>query len=475
MKKITKINSRPASLDSTLKQQIKRVVAYARVSTDSTEQMHSVAAQKDYYSNLIQNTPDWVFAGLYADEGISGLIRDKRSGFNRMMDDAEKGSFDIIITKSISRFARNTVDTIVCIRRLKELQIEVIFEKEAIHTLDSKGEFMLTLLSSLAQEESRSISENVTWGVRKRFKDGVFSLPYSSFLGYTKGKESALVIVPEEAEIVRLIYKLYLYGMTPRRIRLSLEEQQIPSPERKERWHESTILSILRNEKYKGDALLQKTFTTDFLTKKKKCNDGELPKYYVSQSHDAIIPPPIHDHVQTQLSYNSENHYRRGLSLFRGKVRCGCCGGTYVKRYYHERQNCYWLCSNRFVKDNPCRASIRFQDIIGEEVFAAIVQTFICCHSEIRQYIINLLKYESAGNRCDGLDRNAIDRICASISSFTIPEEKQLEITDDEAFGIVETITIQQNRTMTVCFRNGEIVSSDIPAFKIIRNMVRYE
>ena len=279
----------------------RRVAAYARVSTSSEEQLTSYEAQVDYYTRFIQSKPEWEFVRVYTDEGISAVNTKKREGFNQMVRDALDGKIDLIVTKSVSRFARNTVDSLVTVRKLKEKGVEVYFEKENIYTLDSKGELLITIMSSLAQEESRSISENVTWGQRKRFADGKVSLPYSHFLGYRKGDNGLPEIVPEEAETVRWIYSLFLSGKTTGSIANLLTREGIPTPAGKKKWAASTVESILKNEKYKGDALLQKAFTVDFLTKKQKKNEGEVPQYYVENSHPAIIDPAEWKLVQREL------------------------------------------------------------------------------------------------------------------------------------------------------------------------------
>lgn len=237
-----------------------RVAAYARVSTDSDEQMGSVEAQKDYFEKLILKRPDWEFAGIYADEGISGTSLNRREAFNRMVADALGGKIDLIITKSLSRFARNTVDTLNTIRKLKIAGVGVYFEKEDINTLDSKGEFLITLMSSLAEEESRSVSENVKWGQRKRFADGKYSLPYKQFLGYKKGANGAPELVEEEAKIIRIIYRLFLQGYATAAIANILTNASIPTPAKHSVWQRCTIVSILSNEKYYGAALMQKPY-----------------------------------------------------------------------------------------------------------------------------------------------------------------------------------------------------------------------
>ena len=257
----------------------RKVAAYARVSTDHEEQQSSYEAQVDYYTTYIQGRDDWEFVSVYADEGITGCNTKKRDGFNSMVEDALAGKIDLIITKSVSRFARNTVDSLTTIRKLKEHGTECYFEKENIWTFDGKGELLLTIMSSLAQEESRSISENCTWGQRKRFQDGKVTVPFGRFLGYDRGEDGNLVLNEDEAQIIRRIYGLFLQGRSPYAIAKVLTSEGIPTPGKKKTWSASTVKSILTNEKYKGDALLQKVYTEDFLTKKKIKNDGPVPQY----------------------------------------------------------------------------------------------------------------------------------------------------------------------------------------------------
>ena len=280
----------------------KRVAAYARVSTNSEEQQTSYEAQVDYYTKYIKSRPDWEFVEVYTDEGITATNTKKREGFKEMVENALAGNIDLIITKSVSRFARNTVDSLTTIRKLKDKGIEVFFEKENIYTLDSKGELVLTIMSSLAQEESRSISENVTWGRRKQFADGNVCLPYKHFLGYKKGEDGKPEVVPAEAAIIRLIYMLFLEGKTPGAIADYLTEQGFPTPTNKSKvWHLKTVESILTNEKYKGSAILQKKYTVNYLEKKMAVNDGQVPKYYIEESHEAIIPPGEFEMVQEEM------------------------------------------------------------------------------------------------------------------------------------------------------------------------------
>ncbi len=337
-----------------------RVAAYARVSTDEEEQQTSYEAQVDYYTKKIRENPEWIFVEVYADEGITGTSTKRRKNFNRMIEDAMAGKIDRIITKSVSRFARNTVDTLTTIRMLKEKGVGVTFEKEAIDTLDSKGELLITIMSSLAQEESRSISENVTWGWRKRISDGKVAVAYSQFLGYEKGpktedgKEGRMQIVEEEAKIVREIYALFLDGQTPSGIAAILTKRGIPTPAGKVKWTNSTVKSILTNEKYKGHALLQKTFTPDFLTKKAQVNRGEVPQFYVENSHPAIITPEVFDLVQFEMVRRSKRgRHTSAASVFSGKIVCGECGAYYGSKVWHSNDpyRCViWRCNRKYDK-----------------------------------------------------------------------------------------------------------------------------
>lgn len=300
--KITIINPKPTQKSATAARKRKlRVAAYARVSTELDEQQNSYDAQVSYYERKIKSHKGWQFIAVFADRGITGTSTKNRTNFNKMIKIAKMGGIDLILTKSISRFARNTVDTLQNVRELKARGVEVFFEKENLRTFDPKCEMLLTIMSSLAQEESRSISENIRWGKRKSMQDGKVSLPYSCFLGYKKGTDGKLEIVEREAKVVRKIYRMFLSGKTASFIAKYLTKHNIPTPRKKKNWTATAVKNILRNEKYKGDALLQKTYTEDYLTKRRRKNNGELPQYYVKNSHPAIIPPKIFDEVQRRL------------------------------------------------------------------------------------------------------------------------------------------------------------------------------
>ena len=336
----------------------RRVAAYARVSTDSDEQFTSYEAQIDYYTQYIKKRDDWEFVKVYTDEGISGTNTKRREGFNEMVADALAGKIDLIVTKSVSRFARNTVDSLVTVRKLKEHHVEVFFEKENIYTFDSKGELLITIMSSLAQEESRSISENVTWGQRKRFADGKVTMPFKNFLGYDRGEGGVPVINEKEAEVVRMIYRLFLEGKTAAGICKHLMSLGIPTPGGKTKWVQGTVMSILQNEKYKGDALLQKKFTVDFLTKKQKVNEGEVPQYYVEGSHPVIITAMDFDRVQAEIARRQRlGRSYSGSSIFASKLICGDCGGFYGKKVWHSTdayRREIWRCNGKFSGEAKC-------------------------------------------------------------------------------------------------------------------------
>ncbi len=348
----------------------RRVAGYARVSTDSDEQFTSFEAQVDYYTRKIQENPEWVFVRVYTDEGISATNTKKRDGFNTMISDALAGEIDLIVTKSVSRFARNTVDTLTTVRKLKDQGIEVFFEKENIYTLDAKGELLITIMSSLAQEESRSISENVAWGKRAKAASGRVYLPYKQFLGYERGPDGLPQIIEREAETVRLIYKLFLEGKTPSTIARHLERSLILSPGGKEKWQHGTIASILTNEKYKGDAILQKTFCADFLTKKMKRNEGELPQYYVSGSHPAIIASEVFDEVQLEMKRRREANYTAREHSFSGRIICGDCGAPYIEKVWHstsQYKRRIWQCSRKFKNEERCRTPHLYEEDVKLE------------------------------------------------------------------------------------------------------------
>ena len=367
----------------------RRVAGYARVSTDHEDQVTSYEAQVEYYTNYIKNRNDWEFVKVYTDEGISATNTKKREGFNNMVADALAGKIDLIVTKSVSRFARNTVDSLTTVRKLKDKGIEIFFEKENIWTLDSKGELLITIMSSLAQEESRSISENVTWGKHKQIADGKVTIPYSRVLGLDKDKETGRIVVNwEEAKTVQLIFGLFLEGMTPHSIAMELTRRGIKTPGGKDKWHQGTIRSMLTNEKYKGDALLQKTFTVDFLQKKMKKNEGEVPQYYVEDNHEAIISREAFDMVQAELAKRKEGTSRySGVTIFSNKIKCADCGGWYGSKVWHSTdryRKVIYRCNSKY-NGNKCETP----HVTEEEIKAAFISAFNQLLAEKEDIIAN--------------------------------------------------------------------------------------
>lgn len=385
----------------TLAIQKKRVAAYARVSTNSEEQLTSYEAQVKHYTEYIQSkehTDHWQFVDVYTDRGITGTSTAKREGFNRMIQDALAGKIDLIITKSVSRFARNTVDTLTTIRKLKEHGVEVYFEEQNIYTMDGKGEVLLTIMSSIAQEESRNISENVTWGMRKRFAEGKVTMAYKQFMGYRRGKNGIPEVVEAEAKIIRTIFRRFLEGATPAIIARELNLAGIPCPSRKSllgedeieaakarkktaRWSPSTIESILTNEKYKGDAILQKTYCTDYIKKTFVVNDGsEIPKYYAQNSHPAIVSAEVFDLTQMELEWRrSLKGSYSGKSCFASRIVCGDCGAFYGSKVWHstdEYRRTIWRCNNKYEGDKKCSTPHVTQDEL-EKAFVNVMQKVI--------------------------------------------------------------------------------------------------
>lgn len=329
----------------------RKAACYLRISTRSDEQENSLENQRAHYEELFATSPDYEFAGCYYDDGVSGTGISHRHGFQQMVNDALAGKFTLILTKSISRFGRNVVDSISTIRKLKEYGVECIFEKENIHTFDPKSSFILTIMTAMAENESMSISENVTWGMRQGFAQGKIALPYSHFLGYRKGEDGPEV-VEDEAAVVRTIYRRYLEGNSPGQIVKELEAAGIPSPTSRAKWHSSTITSMLTNPCYKGLTIRQKTFTTDFLTHKSKKNEGELPQYFIENSHTPIIPEETWELVQLEM----ERRRRMG-SRFSAKgplasrLVCGDCGAFFGSKIWHSTdpyKTVIWRCNDKY-------------------------------------------------------------------------------------------------------------------------------
>lgn len=339
-----------------------RVAAYCRVSTDDEEQLTSYEAQKNYYTDKIMTNKEWTMAGIFADEGITGTSARKRPEFLRMIRQCKQGKIDIVLTKSISRFARNTVDCLNYVRALKELGIAVIFEKENMNTLEIDSEILITMLGAFAQSESESISANVRWGIRQAMKEGKATIQYKYLYGYRKGDDGKPEIIPDQAEVVRKIYDLFLSGTPVRGIQEYLNASAVPNINGESKWARSAIDSILTNEKYCGDVLLQKTYIDDCINKKVKKNTGQLPMYLVQNHHEGIISRETFDAAQAELSRRnagrspSKKNAPTGRSRYSSKyalsdrLYCGECGTRYQRCTWRNRdgsKRIVWRCVSR--------------------------------------------------------------------------------------------------------------------------------
>ena len=374
--------------ESSIDMRPKRVAAYCRVSTDREEQEHSFETQKAMYTEMIMMKPTWQMAGIYADEGITGTVAKKRPGFMKMIEDCRKGKIDMIVTKSVSRFSRNNLDCLMYVRELKQLGIPIIFEKEGINTIQVSSELLLTLFGALSQAESESISMNVKLGIRQSLKNGNVRFSYKTFLGYRKGVDGQPEIVPEQADIVRRIYNDFLAGATYLEIAKRLTEEHVPTMGGGNRWFSERIKSILKNEKYKGDALLQKTYITDPISTRVKKNNGELPMYYVENSHPAIIERRIFDRVQEEIARRAgkkkvkQMGTKTELGRYSGKyaltelLYCGECGTPYRRCTWSRdgKKKIVWRCVSRldygkkYCKNSPSVEESRLHNAIAAAI-----------------------------------------------------------------------------------------------------------
>ena len=350
-----------------------RVAAYARVSSGKDAMLHSLSAQVSYYNNLIQNHPGWIFCGIYADEAVTGT-KDSRDQFQKLLADCRAGMVDLVITKSISRFARNTVTLLQTVRELKNLGVDVYFEEQNIHSLSSDGELFLTILASYAQEESRSASENQKWRVRDKFRNGI---PWSgTILGYRYGTDGYM-IEPTEAETVRLIFESYLQGMGLVSIAKLLNAQSRTSRYGRP-WGKSSIMRVLRNSTYTGNLLLQKTYSENHLTKRTRQNNGELPKYYIEDAHEAIIPLRQFNAVQEEIQRRAKKHYTPNTTKkqypFTGKLVCAGCGKHYRRKVTATGPT--WICPTYNTQGKAACPSKRIPEstliLMAEEVVGSV-------------------------------------------------------------------------------------------------------
>lgn len=480
----------------------KRVCAYCRVSTDSAKQHTSYVAQVEYYKAYIEKRKDWEFAGIFADEAKSGTQVGKREEFLRMMKECENGNIDIIITKSVTRFARNTIDSIEAIRKLKSLGITIYFEKENISTISEQSEQMLTILSSLAQGESESISTNNRWGIQKRFRDGSYNISCVAY-GYTKNENGEITIKEDEAKIVRRIYSEYLNGKGSFVISRDLTKDNIPPVRTAEKWNDCVVKDILQNPIYEGDLILQKTYTTEALPFTKKRNRGEMPQFFIKDNHEPIITREQGEMVREILEYrrkqmgmdDSSGKYQNRYE-FSSKIMCRECGGNFrrqkiyigkpsekikwkCKKYIFQNSVC---CKNQFYTDSqlmaifiaatnelikkkwllekvpkkkPLKMTLelsqtenRIKELEQEELFSSL---------ELAELVFKRAELIYKGSKIDDHKSNTekIKEALAGIEKITEFDEELFET-------IIKQITVYQDTKVDVEYINGTIISRSL-------------
>ena len=464
-------------------QRLLRVAAYCRVSTDQEEQESSYEAQIGYYTEKINSNSEWQMAGIFADEGITGTQAKKRPEFLKMIRLCRQGKIDMILTKSLSRFARNTVDSLKYIRDLKALGIAIVFEKENINTLETDTEMMLTIMSCFAQAESESISKNVSWGVRQSFKSGNVPMQYAKLLGYKKGENGLPEIIPEEAEIVKEIFRSYLDGMSLKQIADSLNSRGIKTKHKQTVWQTEVVKSILVNEKYTGDALLQKTYITDCITKKSRKNNGELPMYLVKNHHEPIISRADFNRVQEEMARRGA---KKAIANKLGKTEqgkysakyalselliCGECGSHYRRVTWTAKgfKEIKWRCINRIqYGKKKCHSSPTVEEQALHRAIVSAINEFCEVKDDVakalRESITEVLdpnlngSVQAAQQRIDELAHN-IDEL---IKLATVPETAQSAMSDIEKFSeemktLREFIETEKAKQMTAQRGSAEL------------------
>lgn len=425
----------PAKVETPQEQEKKRhlrVAACCRVSTDSEEQLSSYENQLAYYTEKIMKEPGWTMAGVFADEGITGTSTYKRKEFLRMIRQCRQGKIDMILAKSVSRFARNTVDTLNFTRELRGLGIPVIFEEQNINSIYPESEFLITLHGAFAQAESESTSIRVRWGKRQAMKSGHVTMQYKQLLGYEKGPDGKPRIVPEQAEAVRFIYDRYLAGDSIQEIKAALEERKVPTVSGKEVWMGSHIRSILTNEKCCGDVLLQKTFIQDCISKKVIPHTGQLPKYLIQNHHEGIVSRETFDAVQLEMARRNAKAgaTRKSTPTGRGKYSgkhvlsnllfCGECGTAYRRCVWtqHGVKRPVWRCVSRldYGKKFCTQSPTLDEDPLQEAILAAVNAVMLNRDTPARQ-LAAVMEWELAPVLGESMSLADIDRALEELSS----------------------------------------------------------
>ena len=470
-KTVTLIEPKKSFVVDKEKYRQKRVAAYCRVSTDSEEQLTSYTNQMKVYTEMINANKEWAFAGLYADEGISGTKADKRPQFKKMIDDCYKGKIDYIITKSVSRFARNTVECLKYVRILKSMGIGIFFEEQQIDTLKTDSELYLVIYAGFAQSESESISKNITWTVRKKFEEGSPIFQYKKLLGYRKGADGKPEIVPEEAEVVERIYTMYLAGSTPETISKQLRSENLHFEGKEFNFTKQMIVGILQNEKYSGDCILQKTITIDPIDKVRKKNEGEAPMWLVENSHPAIISREIFNKTQEELSrrraiapvskktsLTATGKYSR--CALKDVLVCGECGTRYRRVTWSKKgkKKIVWRCCSRLDYGTQyCTDSITIEECKLQQAIVDAINKF---NSEdaatylmlMRSTIGEAIGINGGSDEIDLLERriDALNKRMLSLVSQSVEEGVDIEDNEDEFKSISEQIDQLRSRITAI-------------------------
>ena len=449
----------------------KRVAAYCRVSTDSEEQLTSYTNQMKVYTEMINSNKEWEFAGLYADEGISGTKADKRPQFKKMIDDCHKGKIDYIITKSVSRFARNTVECLKYVRILKAKGIGIYFEEQKIDTLKNDSELYLVIYAGFAQSESESISKNITWSFRKKFEDGTPIFQYKRMLGYRKGEDGKPEIVPKEAEVVERIFTMYLAGMTLEDIAKTLQAENMQFENKSFVFKRSTILSMLKNEKYCGDCILQKSVTIDPIDKVRKPNEGEAPMWLVENSHPAIISREIFHKAQEEMSrrktispvskkYTMTSTGKYSKYALKDVLQCGECGTKYRRVTWSKRgkKKIVWRCCSRLDYGTKyCKDSLTVEET---QLKRAIVRALNKFNSENEATYLMLMQstigdaigLNGGSDEIDLLERriDALNKRMLTLVNDSVENGSDIESHEDEFKAISEQIEQLRKRITAI-------------------------
>ena len=407
-----------------------RVAAYCRVSTNSEEQLNSYENQKAYYTEKIMTNPDWTMVDVFADEGKTGTSACKRKDFLRMIRQCRQGKIDMILAKSVSRFARNTVDTLNYTRELRSLGIPVIFEEQNINSIHPESEFLITIHGAFAQSESEDTSSRVRWGIQQSMRTGRVNIQFKTLLGYQKGPDGEMVIVPEQAETVRLIYEMYLSGKTLRNIKKTLEDRGLRNAAGTTEWTTSNLRTILSDEKYCGDVLRQKTFIRDCISKQVVKNTGQRPKYLIQNHHDAIISREQFDAVQFEMARRkaqtdrSRKSVPTGMGKYSGKYAlsgllfCGECGTVYRRVVWtqHGEKRAVWRCTSRldygkkYCKDSPTLDEEPLQQAVLSAINASMSD-----HGTLTAQLTDAMEQELAPIPGESMSLGDIDRTIAEL------------------------------------------------------------